>query len=390
MRSDLTNEVKKRAGSRVMPVLSGFFIMGFVDLAGIAASYVKRDFGLNDTQANLIPMLAFLWFILLSVPTGMLMGRIGRKNTALLSLLLTFVAILLPLVFYNFTTILLGFAVMGMGNTMMQVSFNPLLANVVPGKRLTGFLTFGQFTRSIASFLGPLIAGTVVSFWGDWKLTFYIYMAVTAGAVVWLFLASIPREPVPEERITWKGTFALLRERQVMALFLGILFFVGIDVGLNTTIPRFLMERTDLPLEEAGLGTSLYFAARVAGSVAGGFLLLRYSSVKFLRWMMCLATLGFITLLGVNEFWTLLVLIFLLGLSCANIFSILLGIGIERYSGHTNEVTAIILMGVAGGALSTPLMGMVADQAGQTAGMAVLLPCLVYLLILSFSLKRNW
>ena len=64
----------------------GFFIMGFVDLVGIATSYVKSDFaGLSDSVVNMISLSCFLWFLVLSIPTGMLMNRIGRKNTVLLS-----------------------------------------------------------------------------------------------------------------------------------------------------------------------------------------------------------------------------------------------------------------------------------------------------------------
>lgn len=55
-------------------------------------------------------------------------------------------------------------------------------------------------------------------------------------------------------------------------LFLGILCIVGIDVGLNTTIPKLLMEKLSMPLQEAGLGSSLYFAARTGGSFLGGYI----------------------------------------------------------------------------------------------------------------------
>ena len=80
----------------IFPILFGFFVMGFVDVVGISTNYVKHDFGLSDTLANLIPMMVFLWFAIFSIPTGMLMGRIGRRNTVAVSLGITIVAMLLP------------------------------------------------------------------------------------------------------------------------------------------------------------------------------------------------------------------------------------------------------------------------------------------------------
>lgn len=371
----------------VLPVMFGFFIMGFVDVAGIASSYVKQDFALSDTLANLLPMLAFFWFIVLSVPTGMLMGRIGRKNTALIALAVTITATVFPLISYDFTSILISFALMGIGNTMMQVSFNPLLTNVVPENKLTSSLTLGQFTRSIASFLGPLIAGAVAAYFGDWKIIFMIYSVVTLASVCWLYFTAIDREEAGKAIITFSSTLSLFRDARITALFFGILFFIGIDVGLNTSIPKFLMAQTGLGLDRAGLGTSLYFAARMIGSLAGAVLLLRLSAVKYLRWSMFVVVAAFTVLLFSTELWLLLGLIFILGLACANIFSIVLALALRHRPDRANEVTAIVLMGVAGGALTTPLMGLAADYAGQTAGMAVLSVCILYLLVLSCKLK---
>ena len=54
----------------LLPVLFGFFIMGFCDVVGIATSYVKADFGLSETIAGFLPSMVFLWFLLLAVPAA--------------------------------------------------------------------------------------------------------------------------------------------------------------------------------------------------------------------------------------------------------------------------------------------------------------------------------
>ena len=87
---------KNASLSKLVPVMLCFFAMGFVDLVGIASNYVKADLGLTDSQANIFPSLVFFWFLIFSVPTGMLMSRIGQKKTVLLSLIVTFASLLLP------------------------------------------------------------------------------------------------------------------------------------------------------------------------------------------------------------------------------------------------------------------------------------------------------
>ncbi|MEG1545130.1 MAG: MFS transporter, partial [Tannerellaceae bacterium] len=156
------------AGSRaIYPILFGFFVMGFVDVVGIATNYVKADFALTDTLANLIPMMVFLWFALFSIPTGLLMGKVGRRNTVLIALGITAGAMLLPLFLYDFGFILFAFALLGVGNTMLQVALNPMMAQVVHPGRITSVLTLGQFIKAISSFLGPIIAATAAALWGD-------------------------------------------------------------------------------------------------------------------------------------------------------------------------------------------------------------------------------
>ena len=132
---------------KLLPVLFAFFAMGFVDLVGIATNYVKVDFNLSDTMANMFPSMVFFWFLIFSVPTGVMMNQIGRRNTVLVSLVVTALSLIIP-VFdfaYNFWGMLISFSLLGIGNAIMQVSLNPLVSNIVSGKQLASTLTFGQF-----------------------------------------------------------------------------------------------------------------------------------------------------------------------------------------------------------------------------------------------------
>ncbi len=380
---------KKQNKLAVLPVLFGFFIMGFVDVVGISTNYVKKDFGLSDSLANLLPMMVFVWFAVLSVPTGLMMNSLGRKKTVLISLAITLVALLVPLAAYRFEMILFAFALLGIGNTILQVSLNPLLTNVVTGEKLTSSLTLGQFVKAIASFLGPIIAGVASGTLGNWKMMFPIFATVTLISGLWLALT-----PVTEEKSTgvssgFARNFSLLKDPIILMLFLGIVLVVGIDVGLNTTLPKFLMERTSMPLEKAGLATSLYFAARTLGTFTGAILLMKVSGRKFYIWSMVLGILAMSLMIVLSNLYAILVMIFCLGLAIANVFPIIFSAALRKEPQRANEVSGLLIMGVAGGAIVPPIMGVVSDSSGQTGAMIVLLLCFGYLLFNAFKMQKD-
>ena len=373
----------------IFPILFGFFVMGFVDVVGIATNYVKNDFGLSDTMANLIPMMVFLWFAIFSIPTGMLMRKIGRRNTVALAMLITTGAMILPLIGYNFTLVLIAFALLGIGNTILQVSLNPMVAAVVSPDKTTSVLTLGQFLKAVSSFLGPLIAVVAASYLGNWKGIFAIYALITLVSLFWLI--STVREEVTDggETTSFGAIASLLKDKYILALFGGILFVVGIDVGLNTTIPKLLMDKCQIALEEAGLGTSLYFSAKTIGTFLGAFLLARLSAQKFFFHSMWIAIVAFMVLLASNNLAVMLTMIVIVGLTCANVFSILFSYALQHRAELDNEISALMIMGVSGGALITPLMGLLADQFGQVAGMSLLLVGILYLLACSKLFIKN-
>ncbi len=371
----------------ILPILFGFFVMGFVDVVGISTNYVKQDFGLSDTLANLIPMMVFLWFAIFSIPTGMLMGRIGRRNTVAVSLGITIVAMLLPLFLYDFAGVLLAFALLGIGNTILQVSLNPMVASVVVPGKVTSVLTLGQFLKAVSSFLGPLIAGAAASFWGNWKWIFAVYAVTTLLSLAWLLTGVHEGKKKSAQASTFATVCSLFKDRYIVMLFIGILLIVGIDVGLNTTIPKLLMEKTGMSVSEAGLGSSLYFSARTIGSFVGAFLLAKIASDRFMQYSMMLALVGFILLLLVNSLLWISVLVVIVGLACSNVFSIIFSYALQHLPERDNEISALMIMGVSGGALVTPLMGILSDAFGQVAGLSLLLFCVLYLGWISFRLQ---
>lgn len=373
--------------SRLLPVLFSFFVMGFVDVVGISTSYVKADFGLSDTLSNLLPMSVFLWFAVCSLPTGALMNRIGRRRTVMLSAAVTFAAMLLPLASYTFPVTLAAFAMLGIGNTMLQVSLNPLLTDVTDRRRLTSMLTLGQFIKAVSSTLGPVLAGAAAGIWGDWRLIFPVYAAATLLSWVWLLCVDIPSAPKVEGTV--KGLSALLGNGYLLMLLAVIVLSVGFEIGLMTAVPKYLNERCAMPLDKAGLGCSLYYVARTVGTFAGAVVLSRVSSRRFLTATMLLALAAMAVFIGSSESHVLFAALFALGLLCANVFAIALSAALEFAPAQANAVSALMIMGVAGGALLPPVMGVVADLGGQAASLYVPAAALACILFASLKLKTD-
>ena len=351
---------------KILPVMFGFFIMGFVDIVGVSTSYVKNDFaGMNDTMVNLISLSCFLWFFLLSIPTGMLMNRIGRKKTVLLSFALHVAAMIVPLIAYDFTAVLIAFALIGIGNTLLQVSLNPLVTNVIAGDKLTGTLTLGQFVKAVSSFLGPIIAAAVTGSFLGWKMIFPIYAAISLLALVWLWLTPIAEQKVASADISIGHTFSLLKDKYIVAFFIGILVLVGVDVGMGITFPKLLMERCNLPLTDAGMGNSVYFLARTVGAFLGGILLMKLPERKFFTASVFVALTGLVGMIFLHGLWAILACVAIFGVGYANLFSIIFSISMQRVPERANEVSALLIVGVAGGAVIPPVLGVITDAFGS-------------------------
>lgn len=375
----------------LIPVMFSFFTMGFVDLVGIATNYVKADFHLSDTLANLLPSMVFFWFLIFSVPTGMLMNKIGQRKTVLLSIVVTVAALLLPLLNYSFASMLISFSLLGIGNTLMQVSLNPLLSNIVSGNRLASTLTLGQFVKAIASFLAPIIAGWAAVSWGNWKLLFLIFLVIAVIACVLLGMTHIDESSSVETKSSTFGEcFALLADKVVLISFLGIICHVGIDVGLNLTAPKLLMERLDMTLTGAGLATSVYFLFRTIGCFSGAFLLAYFPMKKVFIvsvLMMVAAMIGLFTMQSLAAHY---VCIALVGLGNSNIFSMLFTRALLHLPNRKNEVSGLMIMGLFGGTIFPLFMGIVSDwMQSQVGAVAVMSIGVLYLLSIIPAIRKD-
>jgi len=373
---------------KIIPVMLAFFTMGFVDLVGIATNYVKSDFNLSDTAANFYSVMVFLWFLVLSVPTGLLMNKIGRRKTVVLSILITFAGVSIPYFSYSNISMFITFSFIGIGNTLMQVSLNPLLTNLVSTKKLPSYLTMGQFVKAIASLIAPIIAIQATVHYGDWKLLFPIFAVISVIAVIYLSLTEIRELPVEGKPSTFGECFRLLSNGLILCLFFGILVHVGIDVGVNITAPKLLQERAGMTLADAGYATSLYFLFRTFGCFAGTFILANFSSQKFFVASIITILVGVLGLFFSQSAIFIYVCVALIGIGNSNVFPIIFSKALMCMPDRNNEISGLMIMGISGGAVFPVLMGIASDSlGGQIGAVIVLTICVAYLLFLISKLK---
>lgn len=378
--------------AKLVPIMLCFFAMGFVDLVGIASNYVKADLNLTDSEANIFPSLVFFWFLIFSVPTGILMNRIGRKKTVMLSLAVTFVSLLIPIFGDSYGIMLCSFSLLGIGNALMQTSLNPLLSNIISGDKLASSLTFGQFVKAIASFLAPYIAmwgatQAMPTFGLGWRVLFPVYMVIAVIAVLWLGATPIEEEK-PDKASGFVSCLKLLGSPFILLCFLGIMCHVGIDVGTNTTAPKILMERLGMTLDEAGFATSLYFIFRTLGCFSGAIILQKVSARSFFVVSVICMLLAMAGLFVSDAEAVIYTAIALIGFGNSNIFSIIFSQALLAVPEKKNEISGLMIMGLFGGTVFPLFMGFASDAMGQDGAVAVMTVGVIYLLFYTLKIKK--
>lgn len=377
----------------LLPILLCFFVMGFVDLVGIASNFVKQDLSLTDSQANFIPSLLFFWFLIFSIPVGMLMNRIGRKKTVMLSLIVTSLSLLLPVFGSSYVLMLCAFSLLGIGNAILQVALNPLMSSVVSEDKMASNLTFYQFIKAIASFLAPIIASmaaaaTIPQFGLGWRVLFPIYLIVALIAAIWLGFSKIDEKPV-ENASSFGECLSLLGKPVVLLSFIGILCHVGIDVGINLTAPKILEERLGMTLESAAFATSLYFIFRTIGAFSGAIILTKMSVRNFFLVSVALLLAGFALMVFGQTQIVLYAGFALAGLGNANIFSLVISNAFAFMPARQNEISSLMIMALFGGTVFPMIMGFFSDKYGQNAAVAVMVVGALYLLFYALQIGKS-
>ena len=377
----MTSKIK---WNKLLPVFMSFIVMGFVDIVGVSTGYIKNDFGLSDNLAQLIPSMAFIWFFFLSVPVGIFQDKWGKKNMLVLGMAFSGVGMLIPFIGYSFPIMLAAFVLLGIGNTIVQVSANPLLQDVSPREKFSSFMSLTQFVKAIVSLLGPIIAAVAATQFGNWKLVFAVYAVTSLIAVLWLYFTKIEESGVDKEPATFKSCFSLLKNPFILMMVVGIFLTVGADVGMNSNIQNYLMTKFGLSLEGATYGISVYFVALMVSRFLGAVLLNFVKPRLFLIITTTIALLSVFLLFVAPNATIGYIAIFLVGFGSGNLFPLIFSIAIDKMPDRSNEISGLMIMAVSGGAFIPPIMGVISESFGFLMSLSVLVICMIYLFLISF------
>lgn len=375
---------------KVIPVLAAFFVMGFCDIVGISSDYMQTSFGWSSTMTGFVPSMVFIWFLFLGIPVGNKMNKWGRKNTVLISMLVTIVGMFLPLIVYSSVTCIIAYVLLGIGNAILQISLNPLLNNVIQDQRmLTSSLTAGQVIKAVSSLVGPEIVLFATLRFGPehWYYCFPILGVITLFFALWLMFTPIKREQSVSKTISMADSFSLLKDKIILILFLGIFFIVGVDVATNYISSKLMAVRYDWSAEQVKFAPQVYFLSRTIGALLGTFLLARISGIRYFRVNIIACAASLLLLMFVDGATLNLLCIGGIGFFASSVFSIIYSLAFQECPSKMNQISGLMITAVAGGGVVTPILGFAIDLGGITAGLFVVLLCVAYLMYCAFGIK---
>lgn len=380
---------KKAQWGKLFPVFLSFIVMGFVDIIGVATGYIKQDFALSDFVSQFLPMMVLLWFFVLSVPAGILQDKYGKRNMLNIGMVIQAVGLGLPFVHYSFAMMFASFILLGIGNTVIQVSANPLLQDVSPAAKLASYLSTSQFVKAIISFAGPLITTFLAIQFGDWRLVFAVYGITSVLAAIWLSATPIEESKPDRKPASFASCFGLLKNRFVALMALSIFLIVGAEVAINTNIVSVLIAKYGLTLEKAAIGISLFFAGETVARLTGAIVLNWTKPRPFLLITALVSLAGIAGILVAPGYTLALAAIFITGLGAGNMFPIIFSLALEKMPDRSNEISGLLIMAVSGGAVIPLVMGLVSTAFSPLASVSVIGACMLYVLWVSLYVRKN-
>jgi FHS family L-fucose permease-like MFS transporter len=373
--------------SRTFPIFLVFFIMGFGDAVGTLVGFVTKEFSLAPALAGLLPFFMFITFGLFSVPFGILVDKKGQKFVLATFLGLVLIGELIPVIsIARFEYVLLAIFCIGTGIAALQVVGNPMMRSVSAEGKYSRNLTFAQFIKSIGMNTAPYVVPLIVSIGLVWQNIFLIYALVVALTLISVMVLKVERRADEEHqnRASLKTSFALLKQPYVLAMVLGIFFYVGAEVGLNSWIAKLLVANFNLEIEKmATIGIGFFLTSLAVGRLLGSIILNFLSPKKFFVLSSIVGVVGVSCMFLPNET-IVLGSVFVAGFGFANIFPLIFSIIIDEMPQHSNELSGLMVMAIVGGALIPALMGIVASYSVMAS---FVLPLLIFCYLTSLAVS---
>jgi MFS transporter, FHS family, L-fucose permease len=394
-----------------MTVLTSlFFMWGFITcLNDILIPHLKKLFTLNYTEAMLIQFTFFGAYFIMSLPSGLLVDKIGYKRGIIIGLCTAGIGTLL---FYpaagsqSYPLFLGAFFILASGITLLQVAANPYVAILGKPETASSRLNLTQAFNSLGTFLAP--------FFGSFLILSVATAAVTEmdkaaeasrvqmpylllAAALFVIAAIIAKTKLPaihgETLKTMKDGKTDINDSawKYPHLVLGavaIFMYVGAEVSIGSFLVNFLgsPEIVGFSAEKAGYFVSLYWGGAMVGRFIGSAVLRRIEPGHVLAFNAFAACL-LVVLTMASSGYTAMVTILLVGLFNSIMFPTIFTLGVDRLGKHTGQGSGILCMAIVGGAILPLLQGYFADRIG--IHYAFFIPAVCYLYIAYYGLKGH-
>lgn len=396
-----------------------FFIFGFVTwLNGTLIPFLKLACDLqSDTEALLVTFAFYMAYFFLAIPSSYILGKTGYKKGMSIGLAIMGAGALLFIPAANtrtFSLFLTGLFVQGMGLALLQTASNPYISVIGPIESAAQRISIMGICNKIAGALSPLILGAIVlegaaqieSNIGSAaspeirtellnQLAQRVVMPYSVMAVVLFLLAfMIWRSSLPEIEAT-DDKYADNAKKadslfQFPHLWLGVLcifLYVGAEVMAGDVIGTY-GKAIGISLDETKIFTSYTLWSMVAGYVLGILTIPKY--IRQQNALALSAIAGLLLSLGFffSSGYTSIVFIALLGFANALMWPAIFPLAIDGLGKFTKIGAALLIMGIAGGAVLPLVYGWLTTQTTpSTAFFSIVAPCYAY--ILFFALKGH-
>ena len=395
----------------VLLILCIWFVISFVtNILGPMLPMIIDSFGLSLTLAAFLPFSFFLAYGIMSIPAGMIIERFGGKISLLIAFSLAFLGAGLFVIFPTYPIVLTSLFAIGLGMAMLQVIILPLMREAGGEKKYAFNQVLAQIVFGAASFMSPFVlAGLMRKLTGEdsandffirflkgitpeslpWSSLYFIFTIVFVIMLVVISYVKFPKVELKEDEKagTIQNYKELLRQKQVIFYFLGIIAYVGTEQGLANWMSLFLNMYHGVSPEGAGATTVAWFWGLMSiGCLLGLVIVKLIDSKLMLRIFSMIAILNLaIALFGPTQ--VAIIAFACCGFSISIMFSVIFALALNSVDKHHGAFSGILCTGIFGGALIPFIIGGLGDLIGLRYSMFFLFITLGYILSISYWAK---
>lgn len=391
----------------VILILCIWFVISFVtNILGPMLPMIIKSFDLSLTLASFLPFSFFLAYGIMSIPAGMIIERFGGKISLLIAFGFAFLGAVFFVLFPTYHTVLASLFAIGLGMAMLQVIILPLMREAGGERKYAFNQVLAQIVFGAASFMSPFvlsglmreltqetISNSFILFlkeavpeklpWSSLYLIFTIVFIIMLSIIAYVKFPKV-RLKEDEKAGSIQNYKDLLRQKQVILYFLGIIAYVGTEQGLANWMSLFLNKYHGLSPEGAGATTVAWFWGLMSiGCLLGLVIVKLIDSRLMLRIFSFLAIVNLAIALFASA--QIAAIAFACcGFSISIMFSVIFALALNSVDKHHGAFSGILCTGIFGGALVPFIIGGMGDLIGLRYSMFFLFLTLGYILSISY------